>query len=63
MKNNIKKLLALVVVLVLVLCVFACKKDEPKKNANISDPDSVYISITENSVKYEVKKGKVYSFQ
>lgn len=61
MKNNIKKVLSFIVILALTLFTFACNKLEPKNNANVSDPNSVYISITENSIKYEVLKGRMYS--
>lgn len=61
MKNMIKKFLSLFVVLTLALCVLACNKDKAKENANVTDADSTYISVTEGTNIYEVKKGKLYN--
>ena len=61
MKNSIKKFLSLAIVLLFTVCLFACETVKAKTNANVSNPDDVYISLTENSVPYKVTKGKVYS--
>lgn len=61
MKNIMKKFLSIFVVLTLAVCVFACGKDKAKENANVTDANSTYISVTEGTTKYEVSKGKLYN--
>lgn len=60
MKNIMKKFLSIFVVLALTLCLFACNKDKAKENANVTDADSTYISVTEGTTTYKVSKGKLY---
>ena len=61
MKNILKKFLSIFVVLTLAVCAFACGKDESKENANVTDADSTYISVTEGTTTYKVSKGKLYN--
>ena len=61
MKNIMKKFLSIFVVLTLALCALACNKDKAKENANVTDADSTYISVTEGTTTYKVSKGKLYN--
>ena len=59
LKNPIKRFALLVLLLVATLCVASCGKTIT--NANISNPNDVYFSVTEGTYTYELTKGEVYA--